>query len=31
MGKFAGHVEFHWFALLQGLNTDIDALDKVPA
>ncbi len=31
MEKLAGHVEFHRFALLQGLDTDIDALDKVPA
>lgn len=31
MEKLTGHVEFHRFALLQGLDVDIEALDKVPA
>jgi steroid delta-isomerase-like uncharacterized protein len=29
--RLAGHVEFHRFARLQGLDTDIEALEKVPA
>ena len=31
MEKLAGHVEFHRFALLQGLEADIEASEKVPA
>jgi steroid delta-isomerase-like uncharacterized protein len=31
MEKLAGHVEFNRFALLQGLDVDIEARDKVPA
>jgi hypothetical protein len=29
MERLAGHVEFHRFALLQGLDVDIEAHDKV--